>query len=116
MGSKFRELIVWQKAHQLVLDIYRVTAGFPQTEQYCITQQLRKAAYSVPANIAEGCCRKYSAEVVRFAAMSKGSLGEVEYFLLLSRDLGLLKHEEYEVLEDKCVEIARMLDGIYKSD
>ncbi|GAB4272194.1 MAG: hypothetical protein Kow00111_25850 [Thermincola ferriacetica] len=99
MGSNFRELAVWQKAHQLVLDIYKISAQFPITEQFCMTQQLRRAAYSIPANIAEGCSRGYAAELKRFTGIVRGSLGEVEYFLLLGKDLGYLSEEEYLALE-----------------
>lgn len=116
MGSNFRELVVWQKAHQLVLEIYNITAKYPQSEQFCLTTQMRKAAYSIPANIAEGCCRGYSnTETARFVAMAKGSLGEIEYFLLLSKDLGYLAEEDYVQLEAECMEIARMLNGLIKS-
>ncbi len=116
LGSNFKDLMVWQKAHQLVLEIYKITTEFPQIEQFCVTQQIRRAAYSIPANIAEGCCRGYtSTETARFAAMAKGSLGEVEYFLLLSKDLGYLDEDDYQALEAKCLEIARMLNGLIKS-
>jgi len=115
VASKFRDLLVWQKSHQFVLDIYKISDQFPQVEQYSITQQLRKAAYSIPANIAEGCCRGYTAEVSRFSAIAKGSLGEVEYFLILAKDLGYLSQEDYLLLEAQCNEIGRMLNGLINS-
>lgn len=111
----FKDLLVWQKSHQFVLKIYRITLGFPQIEQFGITQQIRRAAYSIPANIAEGCERKYDKELVRFAKMAKGSLGEVEYFLLLSKDLDYINEQEYLSLEQDCNELGRMLNGLIKS-
>lgn len=115
MLKSFRELEVWQKAHTLVLDIYRVTERFPDRERFGITAQLRRAAYSVPANLAEGFGRRTTKEFLQFIAISNGSLEETRYFILLSKDLKFLAHGEYERLEEKAISIAQMLSALTRS-
>jgi four helix bundle protein len=105
----FRELKVWQKSHHLVLSIYRETAGFPKEEVYGLTSQMRRASASIPANIAEGCGRSSDAELAHFLQISMGSASELEYFLLLARDLNLLNAIRYQQLATDAVEIKRML-------
>ena len=83
----FRKLLVWEKAHQLTLSIYNVTAAFPSEETYGLTSQMRRAASSIPSNIAEGCGREGDAELSRFCTIARGSASELEYQILLSRDL-----------------------------
>jgi four helix bundle protein len=85
----FGQLEVWQEAHKLVLDVYQLTQGFPGDERFGLTTQMRRAAVSVPANIAEGFKRGGIQEKVRFYNISEGSLEELKYFLILSKDLGL---------------------------
>jgi four helix bundle protein len=92
----FRELKVWQKAHQLTLAIYQTTASFPREERYGLTSQLRRACSSIPANLAEACGRNGDAEFARFCSIAMGSASELEYHLLLARDLKLLQAGEYE--------------------
>ena len=87
-AKSFEDLIVWQKAHQFVLKVYRVTEKFPKKEIYGLTSQFRRAAVSVPANIAEGFKKKGSADKARFLNISQGSLEECRYYLILSKDLG----------------------------
>ncbi|MBN2181070.1 MAG: four helix bundle protein [Sedimentisphaerales bacterium] len=87
-AQKFTDLIVWQKAHAFVLSIYRLSSSFPKTEIYGLTSQLRRAAVSVPANIAEGFKKRSSAEKVRYMNIAQGSLEECRYYLILSKDLG----------------------------
>jgi four helix bundle protein len=87
----FHELQVWQKAHQLTLAIYRVTASFPREELFGLTSQLRRACSSIPANLAEGCGRTGDAEFCRFCSIAMGSPSELEYHLLLGKDLGHIK-------------------------
>jgi four helix bundle protein len=111
----FRNLNVWQKAYALTLDIYRATKTFPKAETYGMISQLQRAAVSVPANIAEGYERNYRKEYVQFLFISKGSLGEVETFLLLARDLGYLSNEDYAAIEEKRGETTRLLRGLIKS-
>lgn len=115
MLKSFHELEVWQKAHALVLDIYRVTEKFPDRERFGITAQLRRAAYSVPSNIAEGFGRRTTKEFLHFLTISNGSLEEARYFVLLSRDLKFLAAEEYELLDKKAVSIAQMLAALTRS-
>ena len=84
----FRTLTVWQEAHQLTLSIYRVTKNFPKDELYGLTSQMRRCSASIAANIAEGCGRRGNAEFARFLQIASGSASELDYHLLLARDLG----------------------------
>lgn len=105
----FRGLKVWEKGHDLTLAVYRATAGFPQQEVYGLISQLRRASSSIPANIAEGCGRNGDAELARFCQIAMGSASEVEYHLLLARDLNFLAENLYEDLSDDVIEIKKML-------
>ncbi|MFZ4693714.1 MAG: four helix bundle protein [Verrucomicrobiia bacterium] len=84
----FRDLIVWQKAHELVLAVYRFTSRFPTEERYGLVSQLRRAAVSAPANMAEGFSKRGRADKARFFNMAQGSLEELHYYLILAEDLG----------------------------
>ena len=108
----FKELKVWQKAHDLTVAIYSVSRNFPKDEIYGLTSQLRRAAISVGANIAEGCGRRSDGELVRFLQIARGSASEVEYHLLLGRDLKFLSGAQHKELEGKLVEIQRMLTSL----
>ncbi|HWD00220.1 MAG TPA: four helix bundle protein [Candidatus Sulfopaludibacter sp.] len=108
----FHELMVWQKAHQLTLSVYVATAAFPVEERYGLTSQLRRSCASVPANLAEGCGRNGDAELGRFCSIALGSASEVEYHLLLARDLNLLNPVDYAGLNAQTVEVKRMLAGL----
>ena len=110
----FRQLQVWQKAHQLTLAIYRVTKGFPRDELYGLTAQMRRSSASVPANLAEGCGRSGDAELARFCSIAIGSASELEYHLLLARDLELLGVEDYSDLAGQASEVNRMLTGLWQ--
>ena len=92
----FRDLKVWEKAHALVLECYEATKPFPREEIFGLVSQIRRAAASVPANIAEGCGRRGNGELHRFLQMAMGSANELEYHLLLSKDLGYLGPENYQ--------------------
>ena len=105
----FRELKVWEKAHQLTLCVYKATKMFPKEELYGLTSQMRRCCASIPANIAEGCGRKGEAELARFLQIAMGSASELEYHLLLAYDLNLLEAKNYESLASKVTEIKRML-------
>ncbi|MDY6783710.1 MAG: four helix bundle protein [Cyanobacteriota bacterium] len=100
---------VWEKAHRLTLSIYRTTQIFPKEETYGLTSQMRRSCASIPANIAEGCGRKGEAELARFLQIAMGSASELEYHLLLARDLNLLEAKDYESLHADVTEIKRML-------
>jgi four helix bundle protein len=111
----FRRLIVWQRAYELTLAIYKHTKNFPKSEQYGLTSQIRRAAVSIPANISEGYERRSRKEYLQFLGIAKGSMGEVETYLLLARDLDYLDNEVYEILETQRQEIGRLLKGLIKS-
>jgi four helix bundle protein len=102
---------VWQKAHQLTLAVYQASALYPRTEIYGLTSQTRRAASSVPANIAEGCGRGSDKELARFLYIAMGSASELEYHLLLARDLEYLTTKSYVPLAEAVVEVKRMLTG-----
>jgi four helix bundle protein len=87
-AKTYRDVVAWQKAHRFVLSVYRLTAKFPRHGLFGLTSQLRRAALSVPANIAEGFTRETDAEKLRFLTIARGSMEECSYYLLLSRDLG----------------------------
>ena len=99
----------------MVLDVYRITNIFPKSEQFGIVSQLRRATYSIPANIAEGFGRKSTKELLQFLAIANGSLEEVRYFLLLSRDLRYLAPNELEKTEKELKAIAEMIEGLARS-
>jgi four helix bundle protein len=105
----FRELKVWQKGHRLVLDVYEATGRFPRQETYGLTTQLRRSCASIPANIAEGCGRSGEVELGRFMLIAMGSASELEYHLLLARDLGYLDTRQYQELSQQTREVKRML-------
>jgi four helix bundle protein len=107
--KNFRELKVWEKSHKLTLEIYRVTASFPKEEVYGLTSQIRRACASIPANIAEGCGRNGEADFGRFVQIAAGSASELEYHLMLSRDLGFLSLSEHERLSTDLGEVRKML-------
>ena len=111
MGD-FKKLKVWQKSHGLVLAVYRSTARFPDQERFGLTGQLRRAAASIPANIAEGCGRGTDNELGRYIRISLGSATELEYHLLLARDLGRLPPPVYESLNAATVEVQSMLAAL----
>lgn len=108
----FKELKVWAKAHALTLQVYAVSRSFPRDELYGLTSQLRHSACSVSANIAEGCGRRSDGEFTRFLQIARGSASEVEYHLLLARDLGYLAGSDHRRLEQDVVEIERMLTSL----
>jgi len=112
---QWKKLKVWQETHKLVLEIYKTTASFPQSEIYGLVTQLKRAAYSVPSNIVEGQSRNTTKEYVQFLHNSRGSLEEVRYFLLLSQELGYLSAELYQNLEKKYEAASKMLNGLIKS-
>lgn len=111
-ARSFQDLIVWQKAHQMVLSIYRFTSEFPAHETYGITSQLRRAAVSVPANIAEGFRKISNREKLRFLNIAQGSLEECRYYLILSNDLG---YGDSASLLAQLEEVSKLLNGYSNS-
>jgi four helix bundle protein len=108
----FKNLKVWGKAHLLTLAIYEITRKFPREEVFGLTSQIRRASASIGANIAEGCGRRSDPEMKRFVQIARGSANELEYHLLLARDLQLLPAEEFKSLEAKTLEVQRMLAAL----
>lgn len=109
MIKTFKDLLVWQKAHALVLEIYKVTQNFPNEEKFGLTSQLRRAMISVPANVAEGFKKRSLNEKLHYFNISQSSLEETKYYLILSKDLGFLSDSKFEELAD---EVSRMLDAL----
>ena len=105
----FKELKVWHKSHELTVRIYQATRSFPREELYGLTSQIRRACASIPANIAEGCGRSSVLELGHFLNVAMGSASELEYHLLLARDLNFLLQPEYENLATNLSEVQRML-------
>jgi four helix bundle protein len=110
----FRKQKVWEKAHDLALEVYRVTEAFPKTELFGLTSQIRRAGVSIPANIAEGCGRDTDADFARFLQIAMGSASELEYHLLLAHELGLLNDPDHERLSNKTTEVKQMLTSFIK--
>ena len=112
--SAFTDLIVWQEGHALVLDVYRYSETFPQKEIFGLTNQMRRAAVSVTSNIAEGFSRQSMKEKVQFYSIAKGSLTELQSQLLVARDVGFLKEENYKILSRRVDTVGRLLTGFIK--
>jgi four helix bundle protein len=115
MGRSYRELIAWQKAMKLVNEIYGVTQRFPSEERYGITNQLRRAAVSVPSNIAEGQARFSQKEFHHFLSLARGSLAEIETQLLIASDLKYIQPAKAEALLAVADELGRILNGLIAS-
>jgi four helix bundle protein len=115
MSHPWKDLIVWQKAHQLVLKIYKASADYPEKERFGLIPQVRRSATSVAANIVEGKSKKTDKEFIAFLYNSRGSLEETRYHLLLSKDLGYIDKEHYEVLEELATEVSFLLNKLINS-
>ncbi len=113
--KKVEEVPVWGKSHQMTLLIYKETSKFPKGEIYGITSQLRRAASSVTANITEGFYKGSAKQLLQFLFNARGSLGEVMYFLRLSKDLGYLSLSNYNMLDKICSSVGKQLNGWIKS-
>jgi len=107
--QNFKDLKVWEKSHQITLSIYKASAKFPKEEIYSLTNQLRRSASSIPANIAEGCGKNSQMDFANFLNISLGSANETEYFLILSKDLGYLNEEQFSELSIQINEVKAML-------
>jgi four helix bundle protein len=111
-AKTFEDLIVWQKSHAVVLEIYRATKAFPPDERYGLTSQMRRAAISIPANIAEGFVKRGRQDKARFLNIAQGSLAETRYYLILARDLGYLPDGK---LHTGIAEVSRLLDAYVRA-
>ena len=108
----FRDLEVWQRAHALTLGVYEASRSFPGAKRFGLTSQLRRAASSIPTNIAEGKSRSGSKPFAAFVDIAAGSAAEVDYLLLLAHDLGYLSSAQLEALQSEAMRIRRMLGGL----
>ena len=115
MGESYRDLIAWQKAMHLVREIYDATRLFPRDELYGLTSQLRRAAVSVPSNIAEGQARFSSKELAHFLSQARGSLVEIETQILIAQDLGYLSATKTRLLLQQAAELGRVRNGLIAS-
>jgi four helix bundle protein len=113
--ANFKELLVWQKSIDFVTEIYRTTEAFPKDEIYGLTSQIRRAAVSIPSNIAEGNSRRSKPDYVQFLKISRGSCAEVETQLIISKNLKFLNENEHLKVNEKIIEISKMLNGLINS-
>ncbi|MEE8201785.1 MAG: four helix bundle protein [Candidatus Acidoferrales bacterium] len=115
MLKSFQELDAWKKAHRLALAVYTLTRDFPREERFALVSQLRRAAASVGANIAEGFGRRSTKDFLRYLEIASGSLEETRHFLILSQDLAYLNGKQYPPLNAACDEVGRLLGGLARS-
>lgn len=113
--NSIEELEVFKKAHRMTVEIYEITKAFPQDEKFALVSQMRRAAYSIPSNLMEGGHRLNKKEYRQFAGIAKGSVGELKYFLMLSKDLGYIPERNYLTLRESAEEVSKMLNGLIKS-
>jgi four helix bundle protein len=111
MGN-FKELLVWKKSIEFVTEIYEITAAFPPEEKFGLVSQIRRAAVSIPSNIAEGNARRSSADYIQFLKIARGSGAEVETQIVISKDLGFIEEAKCEDLISKITEIMKMINGL----
>jgi four helix bundle protein len=114
-GGGFRDLVAWQKAYELAFLVYQLTKSFPRDEQYGLTSQMRRAAVSVAANIAEGYERQSRRDYLQFLRIARGSLGELETYLRLAIDLEYADHEAAAPVIARQDEVGRLLRGLMRS-
>jgi four helix bundle protein len=105
----FRKYLVWEQSHKLTLEIYSITKTFPSDEKYGLSSQIRRACSSIPTNIAEGCGKISEKDFARYLGISFGSASELEYLILLSKDLNFIDNEKYELLQHEIVSIKKQL-------
>ena len=112
--QNYRQLSVWRKAHAVALNIHRVTGAIPRRNNSGLISQIRRAALSIPANIAEGCSRASDADFAKFVQVAIGSASELEYHLHFAVDAGLMSRDEFDTRHPEVVEVRRMLIGLLK--
>jgi four helix bundle protein len=110
----FTKLVVWQKAHNLTIDIYKLTSQIPSAEKFGLISQIRRACISIESNLAEGCDKDGDKELARFGDISMGSLFELRCQLMIARDLGYINPSQYQLFESQILEVNRMLGGLLK--
>jgi four helix bundle protein len=111
----YKELIAWQKAYQFTLNIYKITATFPREELFGLVSQMRRAAASIPANMAEGSMRNSPKEFQQFLYIARGSMAEMEVWIQLSSDLKYIDQKTLNDLSLQCSEVGKLLSGLLKS-
>ncbi len=111
----YKKLNVYQKANQLVINIYKITKKYPKLELFGLVSQIRRASVSVVANIVEGWARRTTKDKIRFLYNARGSLTEVEYYLDLSKQLKYINNKEHEIINNLRIEVAKLLNGFIKS-
>ncbi len=110
----YKNYKVWEKSHSLVFEIYKILKVFPKEEQFNLVSQIRRAALSIPTNIAEGCGRETQKELIRFLYISSGSAHELDYLILISSELNIIPKEKAKSLLDEIDQIKKMLAGLIK--
>ncbi len=110
----YKKYDIWKLGHQVTLDMHKLSQDFPKEEIYGITSQMRRCAYSIPSNIAEGCVRESDAEFRRFLIISQGSASELEYFTILAKDLGYIKQSAFSSLNNNVNRVKRSLNNLIK--
>jgi four helix bundle protein len=113
--KSFEDLTVWQEAHKLTLEVYKLTVKFPGAEKYGVVSQLRRSSSAVPANIAEGFGRATTKELLRCLQIARGEPEETRYFVLLSRDLGYVTTQDYESVGQHCSGVGRLINALGSS-
>ena len=114
MTDQFQNIVAWQKAHAFVLLVYKITKLFPEYEKYGLCSQFQRAAISIPANIAEGYKKLSKADKLRFLNIAQGSLEECRYYIILSKDLGYVNEDDYQILTMSIVEASKTLNAYCK--
>jgi four helix bundle protein len=112
--QSYKDLIAWNKALALAIDVHRLSDSFPRSERFGLTTQLRRAAVSIPSNIAEGAARRTTRDLVAFLHIARGSLAELETQLLLAQQLGYADIKRFEQLRPELDEISRLINGLIK--
>ena len=108
----YKKYNVWKLGHEVTLDVYRLTQGFPMEENYGLIRQMRRCSSSIPANIAEGCGRESDTEFKRFLIISQGSASELEYFTILAKDLKYMNYDDFSLINDKVNKVRRSLNSL----
>jgi four helix bundle protein len=113
--QSFTDLITWKKAHQLILEIYKITMRFPKSEVYGLSSQMRCSSISITSNIAEGFSRKGKKEKIQFYYMASGSLSELINQIIIAKDVGYLKADTYKSLQAQSIETHKLLNALIRS-
>ena len=108
----YKKYTVWELDHEITLETYKLTKNFPNDENFGLTSQMRRASSSIPANIAEGCGRESDAEFKRFLIIAQSSASELEYFIILAKDLDYIMDKDFKIIHDKVNKVRRSLNNL----